>query len=660
MLMALDVYRNQSPMHVRSLLSSNETNGDTNNSNYDESFLGRRLYGLPIFVYFAFLFGIVCIVWIGSIVALCIGYSKRRKTIRQRGEIIRRRKQQSETRLHSDHHTTNTNHDIHQNTHKNKVINVKPPKRLVRANVILPLPPQRMSVTPTNSNSSSNKKISSATQPGKGMVILPKPNALLSTHHNGIGLSVSYPSDNDIIQQMENDWASENATNIFDSPLRKIPVIDSGTTSAPSLDLVNNSANTNAKNISMIYAKHFGHNMSNETATSTDIDEQTQSNTRNIYNRSNYYYGNSANTNRSKRRRPHTTRPNHEYHYHNRYDGDANSDPSDSESIPLNLVYLDLHKGQSSQRKSRRTRSDTSMYSSDYDERKLKRNNHDYTTKNTKNPFQMHAPDFGAPYHGYHMSLQQQIQMRSPDSDLEPISLPNHESNTSIRFPNESMPFNNINETETDTETATVATETETDKDNGGVGMQIRIEKAPYIADSADSAGSRSTNNQNKKSQPISPISHVSNTPQPISAPLSPKALSDTMPIRPLSQAKKSPFHLPPPSIALQRIHSPEQLYYPKSSSQTETCTMSATLSNEESHEDMNSTSDSSTMDGTNSSSDSSTKSSHSKSQSSQTDGNEMVHYSLDQTDLFAKLAKMDHDDDDDDDSSDNDIELLE
>eukprot|EP01083_Nonionella_stella_P176615 618439_1 len=30
----------------------------------------------PFFVYFAFLFGIVCIVWIGSIVALFIGYSK--------------------------------------------------------------------------------------------------------------------------------------------------------------------------------------------------------------------------------------------------------------------------------------------------------------------------------------------------------------------------------------------------------------------------------------------------------------------------------------------------------------------------------------------------------------------------------------------------------
>merc|ERR1712154_494584 len=51
-------------------------------------------------------------------------------------------------------------------------------------------------------------------------------------------------------------------------------------------------------------------------------------------------------------------------------------------------------------------------------------------------------------------------------------------------------------------------------------------------------------------------ISPISNTPQPISAPLSPKALSNTMPIRKLSETKKSPFYLPPASIALQHIHS--------------------------------------------------------------------------------------------------------
>lgn len=53
-------------------------------------------------------------------------------------------------------------------------------------------------------------------------------------------------------------------------------------------------------------------------------------------------------------------------------------------------------------------------------------------------------------------------------------------------------------------------------------------------------------------------FSPLSATPEPVAAPMSPQSLSSTVPVRRLSETKKSPFHVQLPAISLQRITSSE------------------------------------------------------------------------------------------------------
>merc|ERR1712228_619581 len=64
-----------------------------------DDFLDREFFGIHIVVYFIFLFGIVCVVWMCCIIALCVGYERRRRVIKARGMVIRKRSNSSHLKV---------------------------------------------------------------------------------------------------------------------------------------------------------------------------------------------------------------------------------------------------------------------------------------------------------------------------------------------------------------------------------------------------------------------------------------------------------------------------------------------------------------------------------------------------------------------------------